>query len=130
MERTGQLLGGRVKRMPKRAGMSVGPTVAVARPARSAGRKARSPVHRRPHMAVDDESGAATLTNAMMATNCHGPIASSAYTEMLRWCWSMAMRRLLYSCARYKLGRRDPTLIERMAEDGGSTRACRPRWRS
>ncbi|MCB1945605.1 MAG: FAD-dependent oxidoreductase [Thauera sp.] len=61
------------------------------------------------------------LMNAMMATNCHGPIASAAYTEMLRW-WSLVdgdAARLLYSCARYKLKDGTAALIERMAEDGG-----------
>ena len=61
------------------------------------------------------------LMNAMMATNCHGPIATGAYTEMLRW-WSLAdgdAARLLYSCARYKLKDGTAALIERMARDGG-----------
>lgn len=61
------------------------------------------------------------LMNAMMATNCHGPTASGAYTEMLRW-WSLAdgdATRLLYSCARYKLEDGTAALIDRMVADGG-----------
>lgn len=60
------------------------------------------------------------LMNAMMATNCHGPTASAAYTEMLRW-WSLVdgdATRLLYSCARYKLQDGTSALLDRMVADG------------
>ncbi|HMZ30757.1 MAG TPA: NAD(P)/FAD-dependent oxidoreductase, partial [Thauera aminoaromatica] len=71
--------------------------------------------------AMDMSPAQRDLMNAMMATNCHGPIATGAYTEMLRW-WSLAdgdAARLLYSCARYKLKDGTAALIERMARDGG-----------
>jgi pseudooxynicotine oxidase len=60
------------------------------------------------------------LINAMMTTNCHGPTATGAYTEMLRW-WSLAdgdAARLLYSCARYKLKAGTSALLDRMVQDG------------
>lgn len=61
------------------------------------------------------------LMNGMMATNCHSPTSSGAYTEMLRW-WSLVdgdAVRLLYSCARYKLKDGTSALIDRMVADGG-----------
>lgn len=82
---------------------------------------------KRDHLSIADRMAEMPMTpaqrdlmNAMMATNCHGPIETGAYTEMLRW-WSLTdgdAARLLYSCARYKLKDGTAALIERMAQDG------------